>query len=124
MIASMTQIVKKTLAEKEKIDKLKRKLLEFLLANGCKVVFEERPTYRVLDVSHCNQDGILHVYYGTFPSDMPDAECLREVVRELAHLPSGLNDGKPVMNFKLFGLNGISSFEELDVKLTIMQTAA
>lgn len=112
---------------KKEIDKLKRKLFEFLLANGCKVVFEERTTYRVLDVSHRSQDGLLHVYYGCFPKDCPDAECMREVVRDLAHVSSGRlegRQGKPVMAFGFLKLGGIRSLEELDLKLTIMQTAA
>ena len=106
---------------KSRLDEIAKQLFGFFASRGCTMEFYNRPGYRVLDISHRNQDGLLHVYYGCFPKDCPDAECMREVVTDLAHTPSGRFEGRPVMKgLNLLDLGGISSLEELELRLAIM----
>lgn len=109
-----------TIQSKNRLDRIAKRLFGFFASSGCRTEFCSRPGYRVLDVSHRNQDGLLHVYYGCFPKDCPDAECMREVVRNLAHIPSGQFKGRPVMAFGFLDLGGISSLEELEIRLAVM----
>ena len=105
---------------KSRLDGIAKRLFGFFASRGCVTEFCNRQGYRVLDISHRNQDGLLHVYYGCFPEDCPDAECMREVVRDLAHTPSGQFEGRPVMTFGFLDLGGIRSLEELEIRLAIM----
>lgn len=105
-----------------RLDEIAKQLFGFFASGGCKTEFCERQRYRVLDVS-CRTDryGLLHIYYGCFPKDCPDAECMREVVTDLAHTPSGRFEGKPAMRgLNLLDLGGIRSVEELEIRLAIM----
>lgn len=106
---------------KSRLDEIAKQLFGFFASRGCTMEFYNRPGYRVLDVS-CRTDryGLLHIYYGCFPEDCPDAECMREVVRDLAHTPSGQFEGRPVMAFGFLDLGGIRSLEELEIRLAIM----
>ena len=105
-----------------RLDRIAKQLFGFFASRGCKTEFCERQRYRVLDVS-CRTDryGLLHIYCGCFPKDCPDAECMREVVTDLAHTPSGRFEGKPVIKgLNLLDLGGIRSVEELEIRLAIM----
>jgi len=107
----------------DKLDEIAETLFGFFASRGCTAELCDRPNYRVLDVS-CRTDryGLLHIYYGCFPSGTPDAECMREVVTDLAHTPSGRFEGRPVMKgLNLLGLGGIRSLEELEIKLAVMR---
>ena len=112
-----------TKQSKNRLDRIAKQLFGFFASSGCRAEFYDRPRYRVLDVFHRDQDGLLHVYYGCFPKDCPDAECMREVVRDLAHVPNGHfegRQGKPVTAFGFLKLGGIRSLEELEIKLAVM----
>ena len=111
-----------TKRSKSRLDRIAKQLFSFFASRGCRADFYNRPRYRVLDVS-CRTDryGLLHIYYGCFPNSTPDAECMREVVRDLAHVPSGQFEGRPVMKgLNLLDLSGIRSVEELEIRLAIM----
>lgn len=111
-----------TKQSKSRLDRIAKQLFGFFASRGCRTDFYNRPGYRVLDVS-CRTDryGLLHIYYGCFPNSTPDAECMREVVTDLAHTPSGRFEGRPVMKgLSLLDLGGIRSVEELEIRLAIM----
>lgn len=106
----------------DKLDGIAKRLFGFFSSRGCTTEFCDRPGYRVLDVS-CRTDryGLLHIYYGCFPNGTPDADCMREVVTDLAHIPSGQFEGRPVMKgLSLLDLGGIGSLEELEIRLAVM----
>ena len=107
---------------KSRLDRIAKQLFGFFASRGCKAEFCDRPRYRVLDVS-CRTDryGLLHIYYGCFPNNTPDAERMREVVTDIAHTPSGRFEGRPVMKgLNLLDLGGICSVEELEIRLAVM----
>lgn len=112
-----------TRPDESALDGIAKQLFGFFASRGCTTEFCDRPPgYRVLDVS-CRTDryGLLHIYYGCFPKECPDAECMREVVTDLAHTPSGRFEGRPVMKgLSLLGLGGIRSVEELEIRLAVM----
>lgn len=106
-----------------RLDGIAKRLFGFFASRGCKTEFYDRLGYRVLDVS-CRTDryGLLHIYYGCFPDDCSNAECMREAVRDFAHTPSGRFEGRPVMKgLSLLDLGGIRSVEELEIRLAVME---
>lgn len=109
-----------TRPDEGRLDGIAKRLFGFFASRGCRTEFCDRQSYRALDVSHCDRDGFLHVYFGCFPSGTPDAECMREVVTDLAHTPSGRFEGRPVTAFGFLGLGGIRSLEELEIALAVM----
>jgi len=108
--------------EQSRLDGIAERLFGFFASRGCRTEFYDGDGSgcRVLDVSHRDRDGLVHVYFGCFPDGTPDAECKREAVRDLAHMPSGRYEGRPVTAFGYLDLGGIRSFEELELRLTVM----
>ena len=117
---NLEEVEGSTKLSETELDEVAKMLSGFFAWKGCQAEFlDDRVGYRVLDVSHRNSDGLLHIYYGCFPADTPDKECWRELVRELVGMPSHRFEGRPVTAFKFLGLEKGISFEELVLRLVV-----